>query len=212
MEAKKGWNYLLQYFLTTLAGVIFLTLLAIFGILVVYVTIGEYGGIACNVLTSIVCFFTTFPVLLGIVFALILYNMSEPNRAKMTLVASILFPVLQLLLCLLLLILSFVVPSLGSRMNAMIAGMLSYPLRIITVPLFLFSAVHTLLALLLKKKTVLIVVLIEFGVFILSAVISLVFMYGLHMGLLFVIGLGILQPAVVLLPNVGTWKARMKNE
>ena len=212
MESKKGINYLLQYLLSVLAGVIFLTLLSVFEILVTRFTIGEYGGIACSLLTLLICFCTALPVLLGIIFSIVRYNMSEAKRAKLTMAASILFPALQLLLCLLLLLLSFVVPSLESRTNPVIVSMLSYPLRIIVIPLFLFSAVFTLLAFLLKRKTVLIVLPVELGVSLVSAVLSLVFMYVLHIGLVSVIGLGILQPAVVLFPNVGTWKARMKSE
>ena len=212
MESKKGINYLLQYFLTALAGVILLTLLGVLEILLMRYTIGEYGGLACTVLTLLICFCSALPLLLGIVFALVRYSMSEPKRAKLTTVASIVFPALQLLLCLLLLLLSFAMPFLASRTNPMVADLLRSTLRVIAVPLFLFSVVFALLAFLLSKKTILIVLPIELGVFLLSAVIFLVFAYVLHFGLVSVIGLGILQPAVVLLPNVGRWKARMKNE
>ena len=212
METKQAMDYRLQYCLAALAGLVFLTVFGFFGSLLARFYVGLDGFLSYAVLALLILLGSAFSLILGAVFSFILYNSPAPKRPKMTVIASVLFPVLQVLFCGFLLVTSFLLPVTVYRFFGRLEGYLDGALRIMILPLLLFSVIFTLLAFLLNKKNALVILLIELFVFVLAAVVLFVSirLYGINIaaGASF----GLLQPAVVLLPTVGRWKARMKSE
>ncbi len=214
--AKKGMDLRLQYILSLLTGPL---LLAIGGTSAVLFTVRYMGDrLALPVLSFDLLLLsgTVLPFLLGIVSTFLLYPRSEQKRTRIYLVTAIAVPALQVLFALFFLILSFLPPVLrilcgGEEMLSWLSG----ALRISALQTLLYTAVFTaaaaLVGFLWKKKTLLFVLIVFFAAFVLSMLLMYVFVFSLNFGLTgFVIGYGLLQPAAVVLPNVGRWKAPVK--
>lgn len=193
----------LQHILSLIVGYAFLGLFRFLGNdLSVEMELGMYAVVSTTIVNTFLSIVTNLLVAIGIVFALVLYKLPEKNRATANTVGRILFLVLQALLILSCLAFGDQIGSLyggyGIPQEVIVTVMMR--LRSAAIPMALLSAALAAVGIEVKKESLLLIFLIDLAAFVLSLIVMRE--RGISGA---VLGLGIMQPVAVLLPNVGVW-------
>ena len=151
---------------------------------------------------------TVVLAVIGIAFAVIANKQDEQKRIQSNQIASIVFPVLQAVIILILLF--------GHRLIAVLyidpSGNVDYTFdwvvstfRTAALPMLGCAVVAILLGKLVKKKSLLLIVLIDFITLIISVAVTVFYAQASHRGTVPVaagVGMGIMQPMAILLPSI----------
>ena len=203
---KKNTDVRLQYILSLIVGFSFLYLCGFAGRFLAARWIGPDAAVSITVATHFLNAATIPFVAIGIVFALVLYRQAGRKSAAANIAAMIVFLGLQGLLILIFLIFGRQIGSLYIEAPE-IRVMLIPALRTAAIPMVLLSAASAVAGIAVKKKSFLLILMIDLAAFVLSLIIMFISTYILHWGVIGIaIGLGIMQPAASLLPNVGGWR------
>ena len=201
---KKRLDVRLQYILSLLVGYV---LLRIFPFITSRVVsrLGIYTAVSLSLFQIFSGTFSVICVLAGIAFSLTLYRddgYGGPESLAIPTVVSLMLEALLILLCL-----PFAPRVIGffDYNSAVVAEAIPF-LRAAALAMLVFSAASAVVMLTVKKKSFLMIALIDLAVFVLASLVMVVAYRFLNIGGVSVaLGVGMLQPVAVLLPNLGSW-------
>ena len=205
---KQKADTCLQQIISLIVGVVFVFVCGAISKWLSNHMIGITGSLAVWTLESFLNTASVVLAVIGIAFAVIANKQDEQKRIQSNQIASIVFPVLQAVIILILLF--------GHRLIAVLyidpSGNVDYTFdwvvstfRTAALPMLGCAVVAILLGKLVKKKSLLLIVLIDFITLIISVAVTVFYAQASHRGTVPVaagVGMGIMQPMAILLPSI----------
>lgn len=205
---KQKVDICLQQIFSLVIGVVFVFICGFIGKWLAGNLIGMGGTLASQIADSFIKATSVILAIIGAIFAIVLHKQDAQKRIQTNKIALIVFSALQAVLLLILFFGGRIIISLylgaigGGAYNAVITS----TLRTTAIPMLMASVVAILLGKFIKRKSLLLVLLIDFIAFILSVAVTVLYAQAGAQGMVPLaagVGIGIMQPIAVLLPSIG---------